>query len=169
MLDPATAEHFATTEPHGGVVSAPGDWPIARATVFWLRGDSARLRVVADTARMVALADLRRTPGVSARTANLALADAYLGHRDAALREIAEAATEVEEGHALRAFSVQYTLATIRLILGDKQGALDALITAMHMPVRNISPTEVRIDPTWTALRPLPAFQRLVAEDKPIA
>jgi hypothetical protein len=39
----------------------------------------------------------------------------------------------------------------------------------MHMPVRNVTPTEVRIDPTWAALRSLPAFQLLIADGKPIA
>jgi eukaryotic-like serine/threonine-protein kinase len=170
LLDGPLADRFLHA-PHSKNVltSVPGDRQLARAQLYRLRGDSTHMRAAADSARTMATAALRTNPDIPYARLNLAIADAYLGHHDDALAEIAAASAAVQPGSAMDAFSVQYELAHIHLILGDRQGAADALVTAMHMPAKTRSIPMLRIDPTWTPLRSLPAFQRLVAEDKPIA
>jgi hypothetical protein len=100
---------------------------------------------------------------------NRATADAYAGHRDEALRGAAQAAGLVQTGDIADAFTVQYALAYIQLLLGNRQAAADALVAAIHMPGLVISIPMVRADPTWTWIHSIPAYQRLIAEGRPIA
>jgi tetratricopeptide (TPR) repeat protein len=171
VLDGAAADRFLRTPfaTFGEYNGAPSDVALARAGVYRLRGDSARMRVEADSGRRYASAALDKGESPVSEANNLSVADALLGHQADALREIAAAAGMVQPGSVVDAFTAKYTEAYIRIILGDRDGAANALVTAMHMPGCATTIAALRVDPTWAPLHGVPAFQRLVAEGRPIA
>jgi TolB-like protein/Flp pilus assembly protein TadD len=170
ILDRPAADRFLATSPEAltRFNALPSDVALIRTGIYYRRGDSARVHVEADSARRLAVAALASGPVLS-EMMNLAIADAYLGRRDDALREAAQAAAAVQPGAPFPAFTAQYNLAYIRLLLGDRAAAADALITALHMPGNFITLPSVRINPDWTPLHGVPAFQRLLNEGHPIA
>ncbi len=143
------------------------DDPAVRAIVFagtlWQRGDWARARAYADSARVAVEAQLREAPDDDQRHVFLGLAMAYLGRR-------AEAVSAGRRGLALRplakdAFSapyLQHQLARIHIILGDHDEALDQLEPLLEVPYY-LSPGWLGIDPNFDPLRgPLSAGHALV-------
>jgi TolB-like protein/Tfp pilus assembly protein PilF len=170
ILDHPAADRVlaASTKVAAQFNDIPTDVALIRTGIYYRRGDAARVRLEADSARRLAVAALADGPVLS-EMMNLAIADAYLGHRDDALREAAQAVAAVQPGAPHPAFTAQYNLAYIRLVLGDRDAAADALVIALHMPGNFMTLPSVRINPDWAPLRSVPAFQRLLNEGKPVA
>ena len=138
-------------------------WGLVRAQTYYLRGDRARARIYADSARLAFEAQLRDTPQDGQRHALRGLALAYLGR-------MAEAAQEGERGAALLpitqdAYSgayLQHQLVRIYLLAGQPERALDHLEPLLQVPYK-LSPGWLRIDPTFAPLKGNVRFERLVS------
>ncbi|MGH7674590.1 MAG: protein kinase domain-containing protein, partial [Gemmatimonadales bacterium] len=105
-----------------------GSWGIVLAQTYALRGDRARTRAYADSARLAFEGQLRATPGDAQRHGFHGLALAHLGRK-------AEAMGEGERGVALvpvgkDAYTgpyFQHQLARIYIVLNEPEKALDQL------------------------------------------
>ncbi|MBA3345682.1 MAG: protein kinase [Gemmatimonadales bacterium] len=139
-----------------------GAWGLVRAQTHFVRGDTAKARVYADSARMGFEGTLADNPNDPQRRVVYGLALAYMGRR-------AEAIREGERGLALLRASgdgytgpyLQHQLARIYLLAGENEKALDRLEPLLRMPYY-LSPGWLRIDPTFDPLRKHPRFVRLV-------
>jgi tetratricopeptide (TPR) repeat protein len=138
-----------------------GAWGLALAGAYGLRGDQARARSYADSARLAIEAQLRVTPEDPALLSSLGTALAYLGRKNEAIQnaERAGALTPI----ATNGFSgpyFQHQLARSYILLGEPEKALDQLEPLLKVPYY-LSPGWLRIDPTFDPLRKLPRFQKL--------
>jgi len=141
-----------------------GSWGLVRAGLYQLRGDSVRMRVYADSARLALEEQLRAEPDDWQRHSILGLALAYLGRKEEALRE-------GQRGVALMPVSrdayfgpySQLQLVRIYLLTGEPERALDQLEPLLRVPFY-ISRGWLRIDPTFDPLRKHPRFQRLLEQ-----
>jgi hypothetical protein len=132
------------------------------AQMYHYRGDEARTRVYADSARLEFEARLREVPDDPQSHVLHGLALAYLGRK-------AEAIVEGEKGVALLPISqdtysgpyFQHQLVRIYLLVGEPEKALDRLEPLLAIPYY-LSPGWLRIDPSFEPLRRHPRFQRLV-------
>ncbi|HET6579836.1 MAG TPA: protein kinase, partial [Gemmatimonadales bacterium] len=136
-----------------------GAWGIVLAETYWVRGDTARARIYADSAR-IALADT--TPEDSQRLAFLGLALAYLGQRADALRMAGRAAATLSarpDSSAGRSY-ITHVLTRLYILTGDTDRALDGLEALLGVPYF-LSPRWLRIDPTFDPVRNEPRFRKL--------
>jgi len=140
------------------------DWALQHTYLYQLRGEPGKARAWADTARRLAAAAVTTDPRNFWATVALGTAKGYLGQRDDALRDLARAATLAETGPDR--FSVQYQVARVHLATGDREGAVQALQTAIDMPTPWLTREALAVDPTWSSLHDLASFQRLVAPVK---
>ena len=132
------------------------------AQTYWERGDRARARIYADSARVATEELLKINPDDAQRHAFLGLCLAYLGRK-------AEAIREAERSLALSPIArdgytgpyLQHVAARTYLALGENDKALDLLEPLLKLPYF-LSPGWLRIDPTWDPLRKHPRFQKLV-------
>jgi len=137
-------------------------WGIVLAQTYALRGNMAKARVYADSARLADEQQLRATPQDAQRHVFLGLALAFLGRK-------VEAVREGERGAALLpinrdAYSgayFQHQLARIYLLVGEPEKALDHLEPLLKMPYY-LSPGWLKIDPNFDPLRGNPRFERLL-------
>ena len=137
-------------------------WATSLMGASWLRGDKARARAFADTARIGSQEQLRNAPDDPQRHTIYGLQLAYLGRK-------AEAIAEGERGVALLPGSrdayngpyYQHVLARIYLLVGEPEKSLDLLEKLLRSPYF-MSPGWLKIDPTWADLRGNPRFERLV-------
>jgi hypothetical protein len=137
-------------------------WGIVRAEMYWLRGDRARTRVYADSARLALEQQLQATPQDDQRHVFLGLALAYLGQKAAAIREGERGVALLPISRAPREGAyTQHQLVRIYLLLGEPEKALDQLEPLLKIPYY-LSPGWLKIDPTFASLRDNPRFQRLV-------
>ena len=142
--------------------AARGVWGIVLAQTYALRGNRAKARVYADSARLAMEQQLQVTPQDAERHVFLGLALAYMGRK-------AEATREGERAVGLMPISrsayegpyVQHQLARIYLLVGESEKALDYLEPLLKIPYI-LSPGWLRIDPTFAPLRGNPRFERLV-------
>ena len=140
-----------------------GNWGLALAQAYALRGDQERARVYADSARLAYEEQLRDTPDEATLYVLLGLAHAHLGRK-------ADAVREGERGLALQPITTeafdgaynQHQLARIYILVGEPQKALDQLEPLLEIPYF-LSPGWLRIDPNFDPLRTNPRFQRLAA------
>jgi serine/threonine protein kinase/tetratricopeptide (TPR) repeat protein len=140
-----------------------GAWGIVRAQTHYLRGDRARARVFADSARVGFEETLRASPDNAQRQVFLGLALAYLGRKSEAMKagERAVALLPVSaDGYTGPYF--QHQLVRIYLLVGEPEKALDQLEPLLKIPYF-LSPAWLRIDPTFEPLRGNPRFERLIA------
>jgi len=139
-------------------------WATVLAQVYAFRGDQARARAYADTARIAIEEQLRETPEDPQRHVFHGLVLAYLGRKDEAIREGLKG---VELNPISRdAFGgpyLQLQLVRIYLLTGELEKALDRLEPLLKIPYR-LSPGWLRIDPAFEPLRNNPRFRKL-AED----
>jgi serine/threonine protein kinase/tetratricopeptide (TPR) repeat protein len=140
-----------------------GIWGLVLAQAHALRGDPARTRVYAESARIAFEEQLKDTPDDAQRHVLLGLALAYLGVKANAMRE-------GERGVALMPVTrdaltgpyLQHQLARIYILVGEPEKALDQLEPLLKIPYY-LSPGWLKIDPNFDPLRSNPRFQRLVA------
>jgi serine/threonine-protein kinase len=147
--------------------SAFGDdrfaWGIVLAQTYALRGDQAKARAYADSARVAVEAQLRDAPHDPQRRVLHGLLLAYLGRKTEAVRE-------GEQGLALLPVTknsyngpyYQHQLVRIYLLVNEIDKALDRLEPLLKIPYY-LSPGWLRIDPTFAPLRGHARFQRLLA------
>jgi len=150
--------------------SAFFDDPTAWGSVFmetwWYRGDKARARAYADTARAAFEAQLKSAPDDPQLHVLLGLTLAYMGRKD-------EAIAEGERGVALDPITrdaangayYQHQLVRIYLLVGEREKALDRLEPLLEMPYV-LSPGWLRIDPTFASLKGDPRFEKLIARGR---
>jgi tetratricopeptide (TPR) repeat protein len=139
-----------------------GTWGIVRAQMHYLRGDRAKARVYADSARVGFEETLRATPDDPQRQVLLGLALAYLGRKAEAMKA-GERAAALPQASAdgYTGPYLQHQLARIYLLVGEPEKALDRLEPLLKIPYF-LSPAWLRIDPTFEPLRQHPRFRRLV-------
>jgi tetratricopeptide (TPR) repeat protein len=137
-------------------------WGIVLAQTYAWRGDTARMRAFADTARIGFARHVERSPTEATERINLALALAYLGR-------YVEAKREGERAVALRSIAsdadfgpyFQHQLVRIYILANEPEKALDRLGPLLEIPYY-LSREWLKIDPTFDPLRSNPRFQRLV-------
>ncbi len=140
----------------------PAAWGSVFMQTYWLRGDKARARAYADTARMAFEDQLRGAPQDPQLHVLNGLALAYMGRK-------AEAIAAGEKGLALMPLSrdaltgayLQHQVVRIYLMVGEPEKALDYLEPLLRSPYY-LSPAWLRIDPSFESLKGNPRFERLV-------
>ncbi|MGE5232022.1 MAG: protein kinase domain-containing protein, partial [Deltaproteobacteria bacterium] len=147
--------------------SAFGDdhanWGIVLTQTYWLRGDRAKARIYADSARMGFEENLKATPDDPQQHALLGLALAYQGRKADAIRE-GQRSVELLP-MSKDAFSgpyMQHQLVRIYILVGEPEKALDLLEPLLKIPY-SLSPALLRIDPNFAPLRGNPRFEKLAA------
>ena len=139
-------------------------WALSLAQTHALRGDTARGRAYADSARMAAEAQIREAPENPDLHSLHGLALAYMGVKAQAVREGQRGLELATAGRdAYTAAYLQHQLVRIYLLLHEPDKALDHLEPLLQMPYY-LSPGWLSIDPTFDAVRRHPRFQRLVEE-----
>jgi tetratricopeptide (TPR) repeat protein len=139
-----------------------GVWGIVRGSTYYLRGDRARARVYADSARLGFEETLKATPDDPQRLVFLGLALAYLGQKEQAIKAGERAvALDPVSRDGLRGPYMQHQLARIYIVAGEPGKALDQLEPLLKIPYF-LSPGWLRIDPNFAPLKGNPRFERLV-------
>jgi serine/threonine-protein kinase len=151
-----------------GLSPAPFDgdrqtWGLALAGTWLLRGDTARARAYADSARVAGAAHLREVPRDAQLHALQGTALAILGRKAEAIRE-GRRAVELSPPSvdANAPYYMQHQLARSYIMGGEQERALD-LIEPLLRANYHLTPGWLRVDPTFDPLRRNPRFQRLTA------
>jgi tetratricopeptide (TPR) repeat protein len=140
-----------------------GTWGLALAATHALRGDQAKARAYADSARIALVEQVQANPQDAQLHVLLGTALAYIGRRDEAVGEgkRAVALLPISKDAVFGAY-FQHQLARIHLLVGEPEQALDQLEPLLRIPYY-LSAAWLRIDPTFAPLRGNPRFERLVA------
>lgn len=136
---------------------------LARASVYHAMGETALVRSRAESARLE-LEKLISERGEDTRLyAPLALALAYLGLKQDAIREGRRAVNLYPVSRdAFEGVRYVMNLAKIYAVVGEHEQALDQLEYLFSVPCgNNYSVHLLRLDPIWDPLRDLPRFQQL--------
>jgi tetratricopeptide (TPR) repeat protein len=132
-----------------------GSWALALAEVYGWRGDTHRSRAYADSARVGWEAQIASAPTDGQRHALLGVSLAYLGQRDAAIREGRLAIQYLPVSRdALLGSYIELQLARIYTLLGDRDDAVAVLKRLMELEVPYVlTPGWLRLDPNFAPLR----------------
>jgi serine/threonine-protein kinase len=142
-----------------------GAWAIVRAQTYWVRGDRARARIYADSARIAFEPQVRAAPKDEQRHVVYGLALAYLGRKTEAVREGQRAIAILPiEKDAFGGAYMQHQLARIYMLVGEPDKALEHLEPLLERPYY-LSPGWLNIDPTFDPIRSHPRFRRLVEKN----
>jgi serine/threonine-protein kinase len=135
-------------------------WALALAGTYALRGDQARARAYADSARIALEADLSKQDDPQLHVL-LGTALAYLGRRAEAVREgeLSLRMLPISKDAFGGAYG-QHQLARIYIMVGEPEKALDQLEPLLKAPYF-LSPGWLRVDPTFDPLRGNPRFKQL--------
>ena len=151
-----------------GLSPAPFDgdrqtWGLAIAGTWLLRGDTARARAYADSARIAGAAHIREVPHDGQLHALQGTALAILGRKAEAIREGQRAVELLPPSVDANApYYMQHQLARTYIMAGEQERALD-LIEPLLRANYYLTPGWLRVDPTFAPLRGNPRFQRLTA------
>jgi serine/threonine-protein kinase len=165
-LDSADQALMLTLPPHA-FDDDRGSWGILRSQLYWLRGDSVRARVYADSAR-AGFEARPQAPDDFQPHLFRGMALARLGRKQ-------EAEAEGERGLALAEATgdnfgimayAHHVLARLYVTTGNHAKALDQLDALFAKPYF-ISSAWLRIDPSWAPLAGEPRFGRLIAVPAP--
>jgi TolB-like protein/tetratricopeptide (TPR) repeat protein len=139
------------------------NWAIVFTQQYFFRGDAARTRAYADSARAGFEANLKGAPADAQQHVFHALALAYLGRGADAVREGERAAAlaSIAKNPRLGPY-IQHQLVRIYLLTGQRDKALDALEPLLKVPYL-LSPGWLKVDPNFAPLRGNPRFERLTA------
>ncbi|HEX7253290.1 MAG TPA: protein kinase [Thermoanaerobaculia bacterium] len=143
-----------------------GDWALALAVLYALKGDLANVRAHAEEARKAFEEQIRVAPENAQRHTSLGMALAYLGRKEEAIREgergaaLVPIAKDAQNGPGSQEF-----LARIYTLVGEPEKAIDKLEPLLKIPCW-LSPAMLRIDHYYDSLRGNPRFQKLVARSK---
>jgi predicted Zn-dependent protease len=138
-----------------------GSWGVALAGVYEVEKDRRRAAAYGDSARVAFEQQLYAAPENAQLHVLLALALAYAGRKEAAIRE-GERAVALDPTSSQTGSYIQHQLARIYIMSGEPEKALDLLEPLLRRPYY-LSPGWLRIDPTFDPLRSNPRFQRLAA------
>ena len=143
-----------------------GIWGLCLAQAYALKGDSANVRTYAEEARKAYEEQVRQTPNDAQRHVELGLTLAYLGRKEAAIRE-GQRAVELlpVSKDAVNGPYIQHQLARIYILTGEHEKAIDEMEKVLKVPY-NVSPGWLKIDPNFDPIRNNPRFQKLVAGAK---
>jgi tetratricopeptide (TPR) repeat protein len=133
------------------------------AVVSHRRGDAARRRAYADSARSEALGHIRRKEASVFAYSTLALMNAFLGNAEAAV-QAGKRALEVSPLSEDAVFGIEghVALAQVYTVLGKPDSAVQHLRAALAVP-SYMSAGRLRADPFWAPLKGNPEFERLLA------
>jgi serine/threonine-protein kinase len=139
-----------------------GAWGLALAGTYAVRGDQARARAYADSARIAMEEQLKGVPDDAALHAYLATALAHLGRKAEAIREGERSVALLPLSRdRLNGLYLQHQLAVAYIMLGEPERALDHLEPLLKVPYY-LTPAWLQIDPAFRPLRSNPRFRRLV-------
>lgn len=111
---------------------------------------------------MVLEEQLQATPQSDQRHAFLGVVLAYLGRKEAAVREGQRAVALLPVSRSPRDGPyTQHQLVRIYMVVGEQEESLDQLEPLLRIPYF-LSPGWLKIDPNFVPLRGKPRFQRLV-------
>ena len=141
-----------------------GHWGLKLGHTYRLLGDTAHARMFGDTARAAFEPQLREFPDRAQLHELLARALALGGHK-------AEAVEEAERSLALRETSldvglrpyVHFQVARVLVQSGEYDKALDLLEPLLSAYASDVTPSFLRLDPTFKPMAGNPRFQRLIA------
>jgi tetratricopeptide (TPR) repeat protein len=140
-----------------------GAWGLALAGVYWIRGDSARMRIYGDSARIAMMEQVDNDPTNGQVHSLYGTALAYTGRKDEAVREgLKGLELHPVSKDATNGPYIVHQLVRIYIINGQYDKALDELEKLLTMKY-DVSPGWLRIDPLFNPLRKNPRFQKLVA------
>ena len=145
-----------------GQTSTPLPKSFLAGQVFRLLPDPAKARESYEHALGIAERAIEESPQDSARHSLLGLIYAGLGRREEAVREGERALLLLPESKdALDGPVLVVSLARIYAIVGSADKAIDLLEHSLTTPA-GITVPELRLDPTWDALRANARFNKLV-------
>jgi serine/threonine-protein kinase len=140
-----------------------GHWGLKLGHTYRLLGDTVRAKMLGDTARLAFEAQLKEFPERAQLHELLARALALGGHK-------AEAIAEAERSLALRETSLDVTLrpyvhfqvARVFVQSGEYDKALDLLEPLLTTYYSDVTPSSLRLDPTFVPLAGNPRYQRMI-------
>jgi hypothetical protein len=111
----------------------------------------------------------QKAPNSPPIAAGLSLVHAFLGEKDAAIKEAERAITLLPSAKdAVDGPSFEEQLAFAEAFVGDKNRAISTLQHLLEIPYSEcVTPALLRLDPKWDPLRGDPRFQKLCEEKKP--
>jgi serine/threonine-protein kinase len=140
-----------------------GNWGLVLAQTYHHRGDRARARIYADSARIAFLEQLAATPNDPQRHSLVGLSLAYMEKKAEAIRygeRALELMNPARDGYT--GPYIQHQLVRIYLLTGEPEKALDKLEPLLTLPY-HLSPGWLRIDPAFAPLKGNPRFEKLAA------
>ena len=165
VLDDAQRRLLLSLEP-GAFDDDEPSWALNMAVAYALQGDQASCRKFAEKAIAGFQEQLRQGTKDPQRDMALALALAYAGQKDDAIRQGMKAVAGVplsKDGYT--GVYVQHQFARLYILVGEPEKALEQLEPLLNVPYI-LTPAWLKIDPTFDPLRKNPRFQRLVAGAK---
>jgi tetratricopeptide (TPR) repeat protein len=143
-------------------------WGSALARIYWLKGDTTRARLYADSARVAQERLLRTDPDNPDQLQHLATMLALMGRkRDAITKAERALALAVQSHDALLIAYVRERLARVYLLVGADTEALGQLEILLKGP-SYLSAGTVMVDPSFAPLRHHAGLTRLLAELEPV-
>jgi serine/threonine-protein kinase len=141
-----------------------------------LAGDIAAAKATATQARSILEPLGKNQPDNLVFAHELCLANAVLGNKDEALKEV-ERAIALLPSTKDRVYGPgsEELLALIQMIFGERSRAISTLGRLLRTPYSSmvlyapvpVTPALLKLDPTWDPLRADPAFQKLCEESQP--
>src|SRR5262249_22945962 len=140
-----------------------------------LAGDTAGAKASAEEARNKLEQLYRDQPDNVAIALSLSQAYATIGEKDLALKTAAHPIMLLPRAKdSTRGPMFEENLALIQTMLGENSGAISTLTRLLQTPYGGaiygqapVTPTLLRLDPTWDRIRNDPAFQKLCEEKQP--